>query len=139
MYRFFVAGTPVPQGSLKFINGRPIHQGAQRLALWRADIARRASEELPIKYTEEVYCHLWFGLQKPKSVKRVAPFVRPDIDKLIRAVLDGLTGVAFDDDAQVTNIQADKTYKDNPGVWIQLWSPNVSINKSYVMRDRTIR
>ena len=40
MIEFFVEGKPVPQGSLVFMKGKPIHAGADRLATWRADIAR---------------------------------------------------------------------------------------------------
>lgn len=33
---------------------------------------------------------------------------KPDLDKLLRALNDGLTGVAFHDDSQVVNIAATK-------------------------------
>lgn len=118
--QFFVAGRPVPQGSLKFINGHAIHMRAQDLALWRADIARVAKSVIWEKAVESVEVHLTFTLLKPKTVKRNEPFVRPDIDKLIRAVLDGLTGVAYDDDQQVTKITAIKEYGTVEGVLIRI-------------------
>ena len=59
-------------------------------------------------------------MSKPKSAKRAFPSVKPDLDKLIRAVLDGLTGVAFEDDSQVILIQSSKTYGENQGVWIRI-------------------
>jgi crossover junction endodeoxyribonuclease RusA len=118
--QFFVAGRPIPQGSLKFINGHAIHMRAQDLALWRADIARVAKSVLWEKAVEAVEVHLTFTLLKPKTVKRNEPFVRPDIDKLIRAVLDGLTGVAYDDDQQVTKITAIKEYGTVEGVLIRI-------------------
>jgi len=44
------------------------------------------------------------------------PAVKPDLDKLVRAVLDGITeGGAIHDDAQVCAIAASKTYA---GQWI---------------------
>jgi crossover junction endodeoxyribonuclease RusA len=118
--QFFVAGRPVPQGSLKFINGHAIHMRAQDLALWRADIARVAKSVIWERAVESVEVHLTFTLLKPKTVKRTEPFVRPDIDKLIRAVLDGLTGVAYDDDQQVTKITAIKKYGTVEGVLIRI-------------------
>jgi crossover junction endodeoxyribonuclease RusA len=118
--QFFVAGRPVPQGSLKFINGHAIHMRAQDLALWRADIARVAKSVMWERAVESVEVHLTFTLLKPKTVKRNEPFVRPDIDKLIRAVLDGLTGVAYDDDQQVTKITAIKEYGTVEGVLIRI-------------------
>ena len=53
-----------------------------------------------------------FYFTKPDSISkgRVHPVVKPDIDKLLRAVLDALTGVAFKDDAQVVETQTAKRY-----------------------------
>jgi len=129
---FFVAGRPIPQGSLKFINGHAIHVRAQDLALWRADIANQARYARVNKAESAVEVILTFVMAKPKTVKRAEPFVRPDLDKLIRAVLDGLTDVAYLDDQQVTNITASKTYGENQGVWITV------IDKSIVMNELII-
>jgi crossover junction endodeoxyribonuclease RusA len=120
MDSFFVKGRPVPQGSLKFIHGRPIHARATDLAIWRADIARNAelSGFHPIDGAVKVNCE--FIYIKPKTSVRSMPWVKPDLDKLIRAVLDGLTGVAYIDDAQVTLIQASKAYGSVEGVWITI-------------------
>ena len=118
---FFVKGRPVPQGSLKFIQGRPIHVRAKDLALWRADIARMAEIAglRPIQGGVRVHCTFIF--KQPKSVKdRPFPWVKPDIDKLLRAVLDGLTGVAYDDDSQVILLGGSKIYGHNEGVWIEV-------------------
>jgi Holliday junction resolvase RusA-like endonuclease len=49
---------------------------------------------------------------KPSAPRR--PAGRPDVDKLARAVLDGLTmGGAFTDDSQVVELQASKWYVDS--------------------------
>ena len=45
---------------------------------------------------------------KPKRV--IHPTVKPDVDKLCRAVLDSLTGVGYEDDAQVVRVTAEKQY-----------------------------
>ena len=118
--QFFVQGRPIPQGSLKFINGHAIHVRAQDLALWRADIARTAKNVGVSRAKEAVEVHLTFVMHKPKSVSRKEPHIRPDIDKLIRAVLDGLTDVAYDDDGQVTKITAIKEYGNVEGVTIRV-------------------
>jgi len=111
---------------MKFIRpGVMIHSRAEDLAIWRADIAREASSagfrpiQGGIKITTD------FLLLKPKSTKRAFPWVKPDLDKLVRAVLDALSGVAYEDDSQVILIQATKTYSDKQGVWItieQIWN-----------------
>jgi hypothetical protein len=42
------------------------------------------------------------------------------LDKLIRAVLDGLTGVAYEDDQQVVRLTAQKAYGETEGVYITM-------------------
>ena len=117
---FFVRGRPIPQGSLKFIQGRPIHVRATDLAVWRADIARNAELFGFTPIAEAVRVEMDFVMSKPKSAKRLFPSVKPDLDKLVRAVLDGLTGVAYEDDSQVVLIKATKTYGEVQGVWIKI-------------------
>ena len=111
---------------MKFIRpGVMIHSRAQDLALWRADIARNAELNGFKPIQGGVKVQLDFIFLRPKSSKRIFPWVKPDLDKLIRSVLDGLTGVAYEDDAQVILIQATKTYGQNEGVWItieQVWN-----------------
>jgi crossover junction endodeoxyribonuclease RusA len=43
---------------------------------------------------------------------------RPDVDKLSRAILDALTGIAYQDDSQVVTLAATKTWGDSDGVEI---------------------
>jgi Holliday junction resolvase RusA-like endonuclease len=53
-------------------------------------------------------------LPRPVSLKRAIRhhMTKPDLDKLVRAILDGLTGVLFDDDKQVVDLHARKCYAD---------------------------
>jgi crossover junction endodeoxyribonuclease RusA len=121
MDKFFVKGKPVPQGSMKFIRpGVMIHSRAADLAVWRADIARNAELFGFKPVSGGVKVEIDFIFNRPKSAQRAFPTVAPDLDKLIRAVLDGLTGVAYEDDSQVILIQATKTYGQNVGAWISI-------------------
>lgn len=97
-----------------------IHEKAGDLKRWRTSIANayKLLKQPPIDGAVQV--ELTFVLIKPKTVKRIYPFVRPDLDKLCRAVLDALTGVAFKDDQQVTKLYAEKIYGDKEGVFILL-------------------
>ena len=117
---FFVKGKPISQGSLKFIKGRAIHVKGRELALWRGTIATIARGTNITKIQVGVDIDLVFIFNKPKTVKRDEPFVRPDLDKLIRAVLDGLTGVAYEDDQQVVRLTAQKAYGETEGVHIKI-------------------
>lgn len=44
----------------------------------------------------------------------------PDIDNLIKSILDGLNGVAFKDDSQIWRVTASKTYNARPGVHVRI-------------------
>lgn len=65
---------------------------------------------------------LEFSVPKPKSAPKkrdVLPHKRPDLDKLVRAALDAMSGVAFRDDAQIVDITATKRY-GTPGVYVRI-------------------
>ena len=52
-----------------------------------------------------------FYYNRPKSAtSRNHHTGRPDLDNLVKSVLDGLNGFAFDDDSQVVEISARKQY-----------------------------
>lgn len=42
------------------------------------------------------------------------PIIKPDLDNYIKSVLDGLNGLAFEDDNQIIRIDAIKLYSDHP-------------------------
>jgi Holliday junction resolvase RusA-like endonuclease len=105
---------------MKVINGRVLHSQGSALAVWRSTIAWEATlagckpEQGAMKVT------LLFIMPRPKTVKRAEPSVAPDLDKLVRAALDALTSVAYEDDGQVTEIHAIKIYGGIPGLEVRL-------------------
>lgn len=122
---FFAAGRPAAQGSKRHVGGGRLIESSRQVGPWR-EIVRQAAIEVmagrpPIE--GPVYLVQVFALPRPKShygtgrnsgqVKRGAPHrppVRPDLDKLARAVGDALTGICYHDDAQVVNLCAAKYY-----------------------------
>lgn len=121
---FTVAGTPVPQGSHAVSRSGHIYESNKNLNPWRKTVTKAAVDALAGRdgFDEAVYVLLDFWLPRPRTVKRVLPTVKPDVDKLTRAVLDALTAAhAWTDDALVLTCHAQKRYADDaPGVDIKI-------------------
>jgi Holliday junction resolvase RusA-like endonuclease len=129
---FQVRGIPVPQGSAKpFIAGGRARLATKSAPLmaWRTAIATAASSAMRDEPVMDgpVTVLATFRLMRPVSApKRVTvPATRPDLDKLVRALLDGITGVVVRDDALVVRVDAEKVYADDvypPGVSVEVLS-----------------
>jgi len=113
-----VLGDPAPQGSKKVIRGRLI-EASKKLKPWR-----KAIEDACQPYAEQniylgpIRLEVDFYLPRPPSIKmtkRPYPIVPPDLDKLVRAVGDGVgqSGFIWGDDSQVVEILARKFYADD--------------------------
>jgi crossover junction endodeoxyribonuclease RusA len=117
---FSVTGQPVPQGSMKVINGHVIHTRGSALAAWRSAIALEARRAGAFPTRAPITLNMTFVVTKPRTVKRDNPTVPPDLDKLVRGALDALTAIAYVDDAQVIELTAKKIYGEYPGVSIDI-------------------
>lgn len=125
---FRVVGTPVPQGSMKgYANKRTgrVHLTSDNpnLRSWREMIAWEARQAADWCSDAPVEVRAQFWLLRPKSLpKRVQlPSTKPDCDKLLRGVLDGLTGVLITDDSRVVRATTSKHYcgpDEQPGALI---------------------
>jgi Holliday junction resolvase RusA-like endonuclease len=118
---FRVHGTPAPQGSKRafVVKGRAVVTDVNPATLrtWREDVKHAALEAMgghpPMTGPVEVV--VTFTLQKPRSVKRDLPSVRPDLDKLVRSTFDALTSAGvYADDSQVVTLSALKVYGIHP-------------------------
>lgn len=52
----------------------------------------------------------------------IRPCKKPDLDNVIKSILDGLNGVAYEDDKQVIELHSEKYYGTTPRVEVNLWS-----------------
>lgn len=123
-----VLGTPVPQGSMRSLGPkRLVHSNAESLRPWRDTVAWQVRDSmvtggLSEPLTGPLHMSITFTLPRPKSAPKArwAPDRKPDIDKLLRALLDACTaGGAWADDAQVVSLTAAKVYatpNNLPGV-----------------------
>ena len=124
-----VPGLPQPQGSSRaFVRGgKPvITSDNPRLASWRMDVAHCAQAamreaHLTAPLVGPVRVAVRFALPKPQRTRRQHPTVRPDVDKLARAVLDALTlASVWVDDAQVVILVAQKAYDPVASTYIEV-------------------
>lgn len=135
--RFFVPGIPRPKGSLRaFVRGRhAVLQEGNKDAVrpWMSSISLAARDAGVTPTDAAVRLGLVFYFPRPKghfSKKGLRPDApafhtkKPDLDKLLRAALDSLTGVAYLDDSQVVTLDpaAEKVYSDAehpPGLHVE--------------------
>jgi Holliday junction resolvase RusA-like endonuclease len=121
---FFCPGLPATKGSLRAVRrpsgGSVLVPDNARTKPWQRALAMTAHAAGVCAQEGPVAVELVFYL--PRPARQVAasghpyawapllPLAKPDLDKLARAVLDGLTGVAWKDDAQVTTLRLEKRY-----------------------------
>lgn len=59
-------------------------------------------------------------IERPASVKRVYPSVRPDADNMGKLVLDALNGLVYKDDAQICDLIIKKRYSDKNQIIVEI-------------------
>lgn len=143
-----VHGQPAPQGSKTRMPNGAVVEASKRVRPWRALItdataqACSAASFTPDRSTPYALQAV-FTMARPASHFRsgkhahllrdsapVWPATMPDLDKLLRAALDGLAdGGALANDSRVVDITATKTYPgghldalDTPGAVLVLWA-----------------
>ena len=124
MITFHVSGTPAPQGSKRHVGGGRMIESSKKVKPWREAVARVASDHL---LDEPLDGHLRviirFELPAPKKSRfGNRPAGPPDIDKLVRSTLDGLTtSRLIVDDARIVALTATKHWAaDTPGATISI-------------------
>lgn len=133
-YQLWLRGNPRPKGSWTPVKlksgGFGLRHASKHVAAWCKSIQRQLAEGLydgPI-HEGPVALSITFHLKRGKTVKRKYPIVRGtgDLDKLERAILDALTGVAYVDDVQVVHISSWKHYTDGePGAGVTITTDGI--------------
>lgn len=132
MLTFTAWGNAAPKGSAKGFVVRSKATGKARAVVthdnprtkdWQQTIAHAANlaigrqphTQAPffIEAGEAVRATAVFYLARPKSLRKktnVHHTKKPDLDKLTRTVNDALTGIVWNDDAQIVDLQVRKRY-----------------------------
>lgn len=120
----FVDGIPRPQGSKRHVGGGRMIEASKYVDEWRkhvsVQVAMEWNDDRFLDKHTAVKVHLNFRMPRPKTVDALHHVVRPDIDKLARAVLDAITGLVIYDDSQVVQLLVTKCYDQRPGVVIRV-------------------
>ena len=120
---FVVYGLPAPQGSKRHMGNGVMVESSKAVKPWRQDVKHAALASVPNDWNtlapvtisvvfrfKRPQGHIGKRGLKPSSPQHCTSARSGDIDKLCRATLDALTGVAFDDDRQVISLIASKRY-----------------------------
>lgn len=122
---FTVHGSPAPQGSKVAIGNGGMRESSKHVGPWRNAVSAAAAETMGAlaPLVGPVVLDVVFVFARPAShfgtgrnagkLKPTAPIVverQPDVDKLVRAVGDALSGIVFHDDKSVVELRARKHY-----------------------------
>ena len=125
------------------IDGVPVAKGRPRLGRYGTYTPKKTQEYEEyvkmcwlakygsIKPSEQsLEVDIVFYLPIPKSVNKkkraemldgkIKHTKKPDIDNLIKSVLDALNGLAYADDSQIIKVAAEKQYSEKPRTEIQI-------------------
>lgn len=137
---FVVHGLPVPKGRPRFrmINGHASTYTPKETTVYEDMVVRaywgycasHPDEDLSMMRGAPLRIDLRFYLPPPNGTSKrrremmyedeIKFTKRPDIDNLAKSVLDGLNGIAYDDDKQIVELHGRKYYGAMPRVEIEI-------------------
>ena len=133
--QFSVPGPP--QGKAR---ARTVRYGSGRIGSYTPDKTVMYENLVKISYlerTQKIYNNkealavkIIACFEPPKSTSKkrkaqmlsgdIRPTKKPDIDNIVKCILDGLNSVAYRDDTQVVDVQATKKYAEKAEVQVEI-------------------
>lgn len=123
-----IPGEPVGKGRPRFTKaGTPYtppktraHENKVAFLYKLAAKGRKFQRHIPVAVEIRAY----YGIPQSDSKRQherklsgaILPCKKPDIDNVVKAVLDAINDIAYEDDAQVVMISASKAYSERPRV-----------------------
>lgn len=123
---------PVPKGRPRFTKFGKVYTPSKTKTYEKAigEYWKQATKGFKFEREQAVIVNVMFGLPMPKSASlkkkaemasgRIKHTKKADVDNLLKAVLDGLNKIAWEDDSQVIRVTAAKEYSKNPYVYIYI-------------------
>lgn len=131
MIKFIVPGRPkgkarprFTRSGLTYTDAKTVKYEESVAMMYAATHAKKLEKGTPIR----VEITAIYYIRKDESVLRhnlmaqgtVRPTKKPDLDNVVKIILDALNGVAWDDDSQIVEIVAKKQYGDEPCVIVEI-------------------
>ena len=134
MVTFMVEGTPVPKGRPRFARrGKFVSTYSPKTTVdYESKVSEAAKLAMagadPLETPVAAYVYIRLPVPKSYSKQRTKdclygfekPTKRPDVDNIVKSVLDALNGVVYQDDCQIVSIHATKCYASEPGVDVMI-------------------
>lgn len=110
---------------------KSLHIRHQKIKKYEKEVARIYKQSIGVLYTDiplrvRILAKFpipesWSKKNKEKALKgEIMPNKKPDLDNIAKIILDGLNGVAYTDDKQVTSMEIEKVYSDEPCVVVYI-------------------
>ena len=121
---FTIYGEPVPKGRPRFsTRGKfPVAYTPEKTKNYESDVGIMAKAAIgaskPLEGALEAFIYVTFPVPASYSKKRTEACLsgqekhtkKPDLDNVVKAVLDGMSDIVFLSDSQITSIYATKVY-----------------------------
>lgn len=128
---FWIPGPPVPKGRPRFSSrgGKARTYTPEKTRSYETHVrahgeaAMRGAAPMTTPLKAVLRVHLPALKSGPKAERGALPTGRPDLDNVVKAILDALNGVVYVDDAQVVVLEATKDRRrpdqeSGPGVFV---------------------
>lgn len=132
---FVAYGTPIAQGSKIRNRHGGMREASKQLTPWRQNVAREAALAMrgaPL-LAGPLEVRMWLSFPRPKAhfgTGRNASQLRPsapkfhaqtpDVDKCVRAMLDGMAGVVYRNDSQVAAVSARRMWGERAQAQVEV-------------------
>ena len=124
MKELFIKTVPIPKGRPRFYGGHAVTPEKTRKYeklirdSWEHGIVDGKYLVIAMIFTMPIPQS--YSNKKKKELEGKPHTKKPDLDNLVKAVLDALNGVAFEDDSRICSISAVKLYGTEPCVFVKM-------------------
>ena len=132
---FVVPGDPTGKDRPRFAratgriytpNKTAAYENLVKLEYERTYTGKRFGDYVALKMRVRAYYSIPKRTSKRKQEQMAGgtlrPMKKPDASNVLKAIEDGLNGVAYRDDAQIVHVEVEKWFSDIPRVEVELWT-----------------